>query len=307
MSKINLLLIGLLSSWALPTSAQTNGSFPNADLGELSQREGKLTAENCAVKYIRNVNIPAEVEGKLVELKIEEGMLVQAGDVIAVIDDTSATLALNLKQAEEKEAMLNADNDVNLKDAINSEELAKAEAESFRVLHRKGATPFYEMQKKVLEAVRAALRIDLAEMQKKIAEAQYIAKRNERQIAEFELRRRKITATFDGYVETRVAQLGEWVQPGSPIATLVQLNRVRVEGDVNAMEAGDAINAGTPVTVRVRTSYDNVLEIEGTVGFVSNEIDLRDRFRVWADIENQRSPAGGWLVKPGMKAEMTFH
>ncbi|MEM1226790.1 MAG: HlyD family efflux transporter periplasmic adaptor subunit [Planctomycetota bacterium] len=273
-----------------------------------AQSTGPIVAENCAVKYIRTVNIPAEVEGKLLELPIEEGTTVEAGAVIAVIDDTAATLALELKLAEEKEAMLNADNDVNLKDAINSEELAITEAKSFEQLYNKGATPYYEWKKKDLEAERATLRIDLAKTQKQVAEAQYIAKRSERKIAEFELRRRNITALFGGYIETRLVQLGEWVQPGSPIATLVQLDRVRVEGDVNVLDAGNRIHAGSPVTVRVFTTSNSneAIEVRGEVGFVSGEVDLRQRSRLWVDIENQRNQFGGWIIKPGMHAELIF-
>jgi len=273
-----------------------------------SASSGEVAAENCTVKYIRRVNVPAEVEGKLLDLPVEEGMTVSEGDVMAVIDDTAASLALELKLAEEKEAMLNAANEVNLKDARNSEELAQAEAESFRELYQKGATPYYEMKKKVLEAVRATLRIDLAEMQKKIAEAQFVAKRSERQIAEFEKKRRNILAPFDGYIEARAAQLGEWVQPGSPIATLVQLDRVRVEGDVSALDFGGLIHAGTPVRVRVFVSSDseNAVDVTGKIGFVSSEIDLRKRYRVWVDIDNQKNGQGGWLIKPGMQAEIIF-
>ena len=91
------------------------------------------------------------------------------------------------------------------------------------------------MEKKRLEAKRAKLRIELADMQKKIAEAQMIAKRSEGKIAEFELTRRKVTAPATGFIEARIAQLGEWVQPGTPIATLIQMDRLRVEGDVDAL------------------------------------------------------------------------
>jgi len=268
----------------------------------------KVVAENCSVKYIRNVNITAEVEGKLLELNLEEGMNVSAGDVLAVVDDTAAKLALELKKAEEMEAMLNADNDVNLQDAKNSEELAQAEADSFRQLYEESAIPYYEMKKKVLEAIRAKLRIDLAQMQKKIAEAQYIAKRSEREIADYEQKRRRVLAPFDGYVENRIAQQGEWVQSGSPVATLVQLDRVRIEGVVNALEFKGRVRAGMPIRVRVfADSSDNqAFETNATVGFVSSELNLRGQVRVWADIKNQKDDSGAWIVKPGMQAEIVF-
>ncbi|MBB3207044.1 multidrug resistance efflux pump [Rhodopirellula rubra] len=290
-----------LSLTNAPATAQSSSQ-------RLASPGQRVVADNCSVKYIRNVNIPAEVEGKIIELNFEEGMDIVAGDILAVIDDTAAKLALELKRAEETEAMLNADNDVNLEDARNSRELADAEAESHKKLYQEQAIPFWEMKKKELEAVRAALRIDLAEMQKKIALAQYVAKRNEREIAEYEQKRRRIVAPFDGYVETRVAQRGEWVQPGSPIATIVQLDRVRVEGVVDAIAFSGRVRAGLPVTVRVFSSSDRdrPVIVQSKLGFVSSELNLRRQVRIWVDIDNVKDENGAWIVKPGMQAEILF-
>ncbi|MCC9654453.1 efflux RND transporter periplasmic adaptor subunit [Rhodopirellula halodulae] len=302
-----------MNTWRLIFAAMAciGTALISADLATAqtgSATDPSTVSQNCSVKFIRKVDIPAEVEGKLVELPIEEGMSVSKGDLLALVDDTSARLALEFKKAEEKEAQLNAANEVNLKDARNNEELARAEAESFRELYEKGATPYYEMKKKVLEAIRALLRIDLAEMQKKIAEAQYIAKRSEREIAEFELDRRRITALFDGYIEMRIAQLGEWVQPGSPIATLVQLDRLRVVGDISAIESNGMARAGAPVVVRVFNSADpdQDYETNAQLGFVSSEVDGLKRYRIWVDIDNRKDSNGNWMVKPGMDAEIIF-
>lgn len=268
----------------------------------------QVVADRCSVKFIRNVNIPAEVEGKLIAMNIEEGMDVVAGDVLAVVDDTAAKLTLALKQAEETEAMLNADNDVNIQDATNTRELADAEAESHKKLYEKQAISFWEMKKKILESVRGSLKIDLAEMQKKIAKAQYIGKRNEREIAEYDQKRRQVFAPFDGYVENRIAQQGEWVQAGSPIATLVQLDRIRVEGVVDALAFPGRVRSGLPVTVRVFTSNseDAQIVMDGKIGFVGSELDLSHRVRIWVDIDNQKDESGAWIIKPGMDAEIIF-
>jgi len=303
-------LVGL----AVFASLTTTSSFGAAQSSATQSNDGLATpaqpvaADRCSVKYIRNINIPAEVEGKLIELNIDEGMNIAKGDILAVIDDTPAKLAVELKKAEEKEAMLNADNDVNLEDARNNRELAEAEAESVKKLYDEQAIPFWEMKKKVLEAVRAVLRIDLAEMQKKIAQIQYVAKRNELAMAQYELERRQVAAPFDGYVETRIAQKGEWVQPGSPIATLVQLDRIRVEGVINTLKNPDRVRAGVPVTVRVFSTSDRgrPITIQSKLGFVSSELNTRDEVRIWVDIDNVKDSYGAWVVKPGMQAEIIF-
>ena len=93
------------------------------------QTATQVSVENCIVQYINKIEVPARAEGTLTDLKVEEGQTVGHNMVLAVIDDTAAKLNVELKKAEEKEALLNATNEVNLNDAKNSEELARAEAE----------------------------------------------------------------------------------------------------------------------------------------------------------------------------------
>ncbi|WP_186775071.1 efflux RND transporter periplasmic adaptor subunit [Allorhodopirellula solitaria] len=298
----------LIAVFVALTASLANTSAPAQRPSNPPSPGERVVADRCSVKFIRNVNIPAEVEGKLIELRFEEGMDVVSGDVLAVVDDTAAKLTVEFKKAQEKEAMLNADNDVNVQDARNTRELAEAEAESHKKLYDEQAIPYWEMKKKMLEAVRGALKIDLAEMQKKIAMAQYVGKRNEREIAEYELERRQILAPFDGYVENRIGQQGEWVQPGTPIATLVQLDRVRVEGVVDALAFPGRVRAGLPVTVQVFTSSNRQapIVVEGKIGFVGSELDLSHRVRIWVDIENRKDSSDAWMIKPGMDAEIIF-
>ena len=264
--------------------------------------------ENCVVQYINKVDVPARAEGTLTVLKVDEGLTVAKDEVLAVIDDTAAKINLALKQAEEKEAVLNATNEVNLTDAKNSEELAKAEAEAYEELRRERAIPYWDLEKKKLEAERALLRIDLAEMQKSIAEVQAFGKRQELALAEYELKRRQVLAPWDGFIESRRAQLGEWVQPGTPILTLIQMNKLRVEGDIDALVSRKIVK-GTKVEVRVfdkdESSSSEQKPIEGTLGYVSMEIDLNGRHRVWVEIDNVKDE-GVWRYKPGMTADITI-
>ena len=230
--------------------------------------------------------------------------------VLAVIDDTQAQLTLELKQAEEREAELNALNDINIRDAINSERSANAEAEAYKELRREGATPYWEMEKKILEADRAKLRIELAESEQKIAKVQYLAKKTERQLAEHDLTRRHVVAPFGGYIESRIAQLGEWVQPGSPILQLVRLDMLRIEGDIDALSYPGQVTVGTPAKVWIYANADGkadraqAIQLDAKIGFVSSEIDLNNRYRIWVEVKNERR-GDNWVIKPGMEADVT--
>ncbi|KAA5541132.1 HlyD family efflux transporter periplasmic adaptor subunit [Roseiconus nitratireducens] len=266
-----------------------------------------MLVENCMVRYINKTKVPAESQGKLTELMVEEGMAIKAGDVIAVVDDKPARLALDVKKAEELEAKLNAQNDVNKRDAVNSERIAAAEAQTYKELHEKGATPYLEMKKKQLEAERAQLRIELADLNEDTALAVYMGKQAASKMAEYDIEMRTIRAEFDAFVEKRIAQLGEWVQPGSPIVELVQMDRIRVEGFIDAINYAGQVRKGSPVvvTVIVGGTRDNPVtkRFETTIDYVSTELDLKHRHRIWVSIPNE--PVGdGWLIKPGMEASM---
>ncbi len=276
-----------------------------------SNSERSLRADNCMVKFIQNVRVPAETEGRITELKIVEGSTVSPGDLLAIVDDSQSLLNVELKKAEEREAELNAIDDVNIRNAVNTERSANAEAEAYKELRREGATPYWEMEKKILEAETAKLRIELAEGQQKIAKVQFVGKRTERELAEMELGRRRIVAPFGGYVESRIAQLGEWVQAGSPVLQLVQLDKLRIEGDIDALRFPGQITRGTPAKVLIYANSDRAgadvtqaIRLDATIGFVSSEIDLNNRYRIWVEVANERVN-DDWLIKPGMEADIT--
>jgi multidrug efflux pump subunit AcrA (membrane-fusion protein) len=286
---------------AMTLTAPAGAQAPPAPSSAPSPRE--IRAEKARVQLVNDVRVPSQIEGMLTEILAEEGSLVEKGAVLAVVDDTQAKLTLELKQAEEREAELNAANDVNLRNAVNTEELARAEAESYAEMRQQGAIPHWEYEKKRLEAETATLRIELAELQESVTKTQYIAKRSERRMAEFEVQRRRIVAPFSGLVEKREAQLGEWVQPGSPIVQLIQMDRLRVGGTVRA---DSVITSGMPATVEIQLGNQRFERFNGTLGYVSSDLDMSDRRRVWVEFENVRE-GNDWKFKPGMQAQIIIH
>ncbi len=142
-------------------------------------------------------------------------------------------------------------------------------------------------------------------MQKKIAEVQMIAKRSEREIADFELTRRKVTAPSTGFVETRIAQLGEWVQPGSPIATVIQMDKLRVEGDVDGLHSirvhqGDASPSANLQRIRQADPDQRQAGLCQHGNGLEPSVSGLGRNR-----EQERSTTTG-SIKPGMQADIVI-
>lgn len=270
-----------------------------------SMADQPLSAQNCLVKLINSVRIPAQIDGMLTEIKVEEGNNVEKGQTIAVIDDRQALLMLGLKQAEEMKATLQASNDVNLRDAMASEASARAESKSYEQMLKDRSIPFWEAEKKRLEAERQALRVELAELEEKQNKTAVVAAKREREMAELELSKRQVKAPFAGYVETRIAHLGEWVQAGSPLVELLQMDRLRVEGDILASDTSGMIVPGTPILVVVKLNGKPVHQVNTEIGFVSAQVNLRGQRRIWVDIENVRV-GNSWLIMPGMEASIVL-
>ncbi|QDT57698.1 multidrug efflux system subunit MdtA [Stieleria bergensis] len=276
-------------------------TLPSADVAA-----GGITVERCVVKFLNKTKLPSESAGKLIKLEVEEGMAVQAGQIIAVIDARQAELTMQQKTAEEKVAKLNAENDINKRDAVETEKIARAQANSFEELYQRSAAGYWEMRKMQAEADRAKLRIELADINAKVAGAEHSITQYATQLVELEIEMRTLRADFPAYVENRYAQLGEWVQPGSPICELVQMDVVRVEG--YARDLNGLIRRGMPVKVEITVGgsieQPQIEPFDAVIDYVSLERNINGEHRFWVKIKNK--PVGNdWLVKPGMQATIT--
>lgn len=294
-----------------PVGSQSMGSQSMADRtmtdpslsGESSANE--LRAEAVEVKYINKVDVPANTDGVLIDIVVEEGNLVDENQVLAIVDDKSAKLTVELKRAEEAQARHKAKDDVNLRDAQNNEQLAKTESTAFRKLAEDGAVPFFEWKRKELEAVKQTLRIELAEMEGTSRKIDVIMKQTELEMAEAQLDRCLISAPTSGYIEERLAQKGQWVQAGTPICTLIQMDKLRVQGTMSGLSFPGQITKGQRVLISIDTSNEAKTQLDGVLGYVSMEMDVNGQHRVWAEVQNQRK-GDDWLIKPGMRAEIVI-
>ena len=310
-SSAGLLCMGIAAATTFVTAnaqygepAELERSAQFAEPGNSNDRGGQLTASDVLVIPINLVEVPAEVEGVLTELKIEEGDEVRTDQIMAIIDATVADLTVQLKEAEEAEARIKASDDVNLRDAQNNKELADAEAAAFAELRLQGAIGKWDAKRKKLEANKQDLRIELAELDNRSKRVQVIIKQTELKIANEEMAKRRVESPVDGFVEQRLAQKGQWVQPGTPIAKVMRMDKLRVQGDLNGLNYPGVVARGMPVRVEIKTSADATTRFDGRLGFVSMNIDAYGNHRVWVDIENRRE-GDGWLIKPGMDAEIT--
>jgi membrane fusion protein, multidrug efflux system len=84
--------------------------------------------------------------------------------------------------------------------------------------------------------------------------------------------RLELRAPFAGIVDTLSVELGEWVQTGTPVATILSLDPILVKAEVSEVDLG-SVAVGS--TARVRLV--NGTEMEGTVRLVAREASAETR------------------------------
>jgi multidrug efflux system membrane fusion protein len=114
-------------------------------------------------------------------------------------------------------------------------------------------------------------------------------------LAELRLDDLEIRAPFDGIVDSREIEVGDYVKSGDPAAMLIDLDPLRVAGQISERHLG-AIRPGSAATVRLMGDR----AVEGTVGYVASVADDQTRtFTVEVDVPNPEM-----AVIEGLTAEL---
>jgi len=98
-------------------------------------------------------------------------------------------------------------------------------------------------------------------------------------------------------------QLGEWVEPGTPVMRLIRLNSLRAEAFLSSQKLSRGL-VGSPVTLIIESAGKAPVRHVGRLGFVSPEIDpVNGQIRIWAEIDNtdlklRPGQTGTMIIRP---------
>jgi multidrug resistance efflux pump len=124
--------------------------------------------------------------------------------------------------------------------------------------------------------------------------------------AEESIARRRIVAPFDGTVIEVYREAAEWVNAGDAVLRVVRMNRLRVDGFVNASEFNPTDVAGHRVTISIELARGRREPFEGQIVFVNPVVQVGNNYRVSAEVQN-REEEGEPLLRPGMTVTMVIH
>ncbi|HMA16203.1 MAG TPA: efflux RND transporter periplasmic adaptor subunit [Kiloniellaceae bacterium] len=250
------------------SGAQPAAQKPPADLTALSEaplvRVRESRAEPHAVIDLlrgrteanRLVEVKSETDARVVELAVDDGSRVKAGDVIARLapGDRPARLA-------EAKALLSQ---------------RRIEFEAAQKLSQKG--------------FRAETQVAANEAELQAAEAAVT-------VAEVELGYTTIRAPFDGVIDTRLVEIGTFVDRGDPIARLVELDPMLIVTQVNERDI-QRLTIGAPGKARLMSGE----AVEGRIRHIASVADEATRtFRVELEVANPTAS-----IADGMTAEIAL-
>lgn len=174
-STILIAMVALMAGWALW----------NYYMQSPWTRDGKIRAEQ--------VNISAQVSGRIVDLKVKDNQYIQAGDLLFTLDKTPFQIAELNAQAE----------------------LAKAQSELARANHEANR------RRHLTQNVISAEELDTANMNVKAMQASVEAAQATLKKAEWQLGQTDIRAPVSGWVTNLSTRIGNFATAGQPIFALV--------------------------------------------------------------------------------------
>jgi RND family efflux transporter MFP subunit len=176
----------------------------------------------------REAAVASKITGKMVELDIEEGDRVRAGQVIARLDDTNIRASLNASRAQVDFAKAGlSETQVNLANAQRDYERQQSLIKGHYV-----SQSALDNSRTTMDSLTAQLATQRSNIE--------VAQRNV-EVTERNLDDTIVRAPFDGVVIAKSAQVGEIVSPLSAgggftrtgIGTIVDMDSLEVEVDVN--------------------------------------------------------------------------
>jgi len=286
---------------------------------------GNPRLEHCIVTLFEEVQVPASVPGKIIAIPVREGGTVKAGTLVAQLDAREVTLKKKVTEIEYQVAQKQAAQDVKVKVAEASMKVAAQELDQGKRLASKTPPAISDSEMRRLELAydRARYEHEAAKVENEIQ--QEVVKAREAQIesADHEIFMRRIESPAEKpsqilsgtpaaaprqavwIVEKLLKHVGEWVSPGDPVLTLVEMDQVKVESFLNATQYSPVEVFGKPVRVEVLLERGRKEVFSGVIGYVSTKVDASGEYRVWAAVEN--TPVNGnYLLRSGLKATMTI-
>lgn len=253
-----------------PFVALTAGAYVYYTSGRVVETDNAYVKADVAI-------ISAEVAGPINDVKVRENQSVKAGDVLFTIDDRAFNVALqradaqlaaindfvestraSYRQALEQLALARTNaayeqRELDRLAALSQRKLA-SEIDVDEARHKRDvANQEINVAERALDGIRARLGGDL---ERPVTEqAAYLAAKSTRDAAALDLEHTVVRAPLDG-IASKVPTIGQYVQPGAPILTVVANRDMWVEANYKETDLTH-VAVGQNVDIHIDTYPDH--------------------------------------------------
>jgi RND family efflux transporter MFP subunit len=260
---------------------------------------GSLVAED-------EVTISSQASGNLAEITVDLGSAVRSGQVIARIDQRELKLKVDqaegtLHQAEARLGIkrgerIDPQKQPEVRLAFSALERARYDLNASRTLADSGdiSRQQLDVYQKTVDQGEARYQAALENVRN--LEAIVEEKRAALDLAKKQLTDTDIVSPINGVVKEKAASRGEYLQPGKPIVTIVQIDPLRLRADIPEYAAA-AVRTGQMMTLTVESFPGRTFT--GRVVRIGPSLNEQTRaLTVEAEVRNP-----GNLLRPGMFAK----
>ena len=285
---------------------------------------GNIEAHESVVSF--------KVQGRVMELPVQEGQYVKQGDLLARLDDDDyrqqvsvdeATVGMRKAELElsvagsrvqeiqvAKQTLIDARADLELKRAEfrRRQELLAEQGVSDEDIDRaasqlKRAQATYERAKQTHDQIVEGTRKEEIAVRR----ANLQSAREALQMSRVKLNYTVLSAPVSGVVLVRQAELGEVVSAGTPVVTIADVDHLWMRGYLNETDLG-RVKWGQSATIHTDTFSDKTYQ--GRVSFISSQAEFTPKsvethkervtlvYRIKIDLDNPNHE-----LKPGMPAD----
>ncbi|MGB2603567.1 MAG: efflux RND transporter periplasmic adaptor subunit [Candidatus Sulfotelmatobacter sp.] len=314
----------------LLTAAIAAGVYLYPRLTRKAEPQNQLTLSGNIEAHESLVSF--KVQGRIVDLPVEEGERVEPGALLARLDDADyrqkvrigeatvhvreSSLALMLAGTREQEVnaseqtMINAQADLDEKKLdydraqrlFSKDELSTQDRDLANTAVKRAEATFRAAQQRYNEAVEGSRKEDIA-----IARANLKQADADLGLSRVNLDYTTLRAPSAGVITVREAELGEVVIPGTPVVTLADLNHIWLRAYIAETDLG-RIRWGQEATITTDTYPGK--QYRGRISFISSSAEFTPKsvqtykeritlvYRIKIDIDNP-----SYELKPGMPAD----
>jgi multidrug resistance efflux pump len=262
-----------------------------------------LSIDGAILKTIETTTVAAQVSGILHSIQIKEGTRVKAGDEIGRMRDIAIRIQVErakiaLEQIRKKQA-----NDIDKRLAEKNMAVAKNEYERALIANARVSDvyPRNEIDRLKLIMDRSILELERSEyVQELLLQDVSLADMEYKQNLEL-LSRYRIVVPCDGVIVSLDHRPGEWIEVGSSVAKIVEIDRLRIEGFMLANDASPSlIGSSAKISVDVANS---TVETSATLVFISPEVNpLNSQVRVYLELDNKDGK-----LRPGLRPRVVLN